>query len=208
MKGQIDVLLLQKRTEKEYLNTFGSLQEDIQNLISLITGLTELASANADFPNITFKNVSIIEVIMDSKEDLLKRKQNYKIMLEWGEFPEEEKLLQTKGDLSLLKSVFINLMDNACKFSKDFVCEVKVEFNESGINIEIKDKGAGIKSNEIPHIFDAFYRSNETRQVPGYGIGLSLVKKTIDLHKGKLSIESKVGIGTAVSVFLLNRNSN
>ncbi|OYU95667.1 MAG: hypothetical protein CFE21_11040 [Bacteroidetes bacterium B1(2017)] len=204
MKGQIEVLLLQKRSEPEYLKTFASLQEDIQSLIALINGLTELASANADFPNITFQTVSIVEVLMDAKEDLVKRKPSYKITLDWGDIPEEEDQIQTYGDYSLLKSIFSNLLDNACKFSKEAQCWVRIKFNKLDFEIDIEDKGAGISETDLPHVFQAFYRSNETRIVPGYGIGLSLVKKTIELHKGEIDIKSKKGIGTLVRVLLHN----
>ena len=95
MKGQIEVLMLQKRSEQEYIAIFHSLLEDIQNLISLINGLAELASANADFPNISFTNVSILDVMMDTKEELVKRKPTFKIILEFGDFPEEEKAIST-----------------------------------------------------------------------------------------------------------------
>lgn len=208
MKGQIEVLMLQKRTEQEYIAIFHSLLEDIQNLISLINGLAELASANADFPNISFTKVSMLDVMMDTKEELVKRKPTYKIVLEFDDFPEEEELIQTTGDFSLLKSVFTNLMDNACKFSGQGACTVKVTFEKLGIEITITDKGPGIKPSDLPHVFEPFFRSNETRQVPGYGIGLSLVKKTIELHKGTVSIHSEAGIGTTVRVYLPNNFIN
>jgi signal transduction histidine kinase len=204
MKGQIEVLLLQKRTEQEYIRTFDSLLEDIQNLISLINGLTELAKANADFPNTNLVPVSIVDVIMDTKEELIKRKPTYKIHLKWGDFPEEEPLLEMMGDYSLLKSAFSNLLDNACKFSHDESCEMVVTFHKLSIEVNIIDKGMGIQKDEIKHVFEAFYRSNESRHVPGYGIGLSLVKKTIDLHQGKVNIQSEYNVGTKIQVILPN----
>ncbi|MBP7511663.1 MAG: HAMP domain-containing histidine kinase, partial [Bacteroidia bacterium] len=191
MKGQIEVLLLHKRTEEEYKRTFNSLLEDIQSLISLINGLTELAKANADFPNTNLIPISIVDVIMDTKEELIKRNPNYKIQLKWGDFPEEEPLLEMIGDYSLLKSAFSNLLDNACKFSHDETCEIVVTFHKLSIEVNIIDHGMGIHKEELKHVFEAFYRSNESRHVPGYGIGLSLVKKTIDLHHGKINIQSE-----------------
>lgn len=202
MKGQIEVLLLQPRTEKEYLAAFDSLQEDIQSIMLLLNGLTELASANAEFPNITFQQVSIVEAIMDAREDLLKRKPNYKISIDWDDFPEDENAIQVMGDFALLNSVFINLFDNACKFSDNKTCLVKVYFKKEQIFISIIDKGEGISKKDLPLVFQAFYRSNDTRKVPGYGIGLSLVKKTLELHKGTISISSEAGLGTEVSLVL------
>jgi signal transduction histidine kinase len=204
MKGQIEVLLLHKRTEEEYKRTFNSLLEDIQSLISLINGLTELAKANADFPNTNLIPISIVDVIMDTKEELIKRNPNYKIQLKWGDFPEEEPLLEMIGDYSLLKSAFSNLLDNACKFSHDETCEIVVTFHKLSIEVNIIDHGMGIHKEELKHVFEAFYRSNESRHVPGYGIGLSLVKKTIDLHHGKINIQSEYNVGTKIQVILPN----
>ncbi|MDP1726981.1 MAG: HAMP domain-containing sensor histidine kinase [Bacteroidota bacterium] len=204
MKGQIEVLLLHKRNEEEYIQTFQSLLDDIQNQIQLINSLAELARANADFPHTSFKKISILEVIIESREELMRLKNRFKVQLEWGDFPEDDELLHTFGDFSLLKSAFINLMDNACKFSIDHKCLCKVNFNKYFIEIYIEDKGVGINQEELPYIFEPFYRSNQTRSVHGYGIGLSLVKKTIDIHQGNISVHSEEGIGTRIKVQLPN----
>ncbi len=204
MKGQIEVTLLKQRSPKEYESTFNSLLEDIENQIELINGLNELAKANANFPNVTFKDISIIEVFLETKEEIKKRKPQYKINLYLKEFPDNDGQIQIKGDFSLLKSVFINLVENACKFSADKACIVNILFEEEQTKIMISDNGPGISVTDLPHIFEPFYRSNETRNVHGYGIGLSLVKKTVEMHHGKVEIESNLGKGTIVTVILKN----
>jgi signal transduction histidine kinase len=204
MKGQIEVTLLKQRSPKEYESTFNSLLEDIENQIELINGLNELAKANANFPNVTFKEISVIEVFLETKEEIKKRKPQYKIKLNLEEFPDNEEQIKIKGDFSLLKSVFINLTENACKFAKDKSCSVDLVFEEDRIKIIISDNGPGISKTDLPHIFEPFYRSNETRNVHGYGIGLSLVKKTVEMHHGEVEIESNIGKGTSVCVTLKN----
>jgi signal transduction histidine kinase len=204
MKGQIEVTILKHRSPEEYENTFNSLLEDIENQIELINGLNELAKANANFPNVTFKEISVIEVFLETKEEIKKRKPQYKIKLNLEEFPDNEEQIKIKGDFSLLKSVFINLTENACKFAKDKSCSVDLVFEEDRIKIIISDNGPGISKTDLPHIFEPFYRSNETRNVHGYGIGLSLVKKTVEMHHGEVEIESNIGKGTSVCVTLKN----
>lgn len=208
MKGQIEVLLLKRRSEADYLKTFNSLLEDIHNLIALINGLTDLAKANTDFPNTKLNPVSIIDVVMDAKDDLMRRKPDFKVKLTWGDFPEDEPAIQTLGDYALLKSSVTNLLDNACKFSAINEAEITVRFNHDAIFIVITDKGPGISNKDLPHIFEPFYRSNETRLINGYGIGLSLVKKTIELHKGEIEFKSILGEGTKVFVRLPNAVKN
>ncbi len=204
MKGQIEVTLLKKRTIEEYENTFNSLLEDIENQIELINGLNELAKANANFPNVTFKEISVIEVFLETKEEVKKRKPQFNIKLNLVEFPDNEEQIKIKGDFSLLKSVFINLIENACKFAEDKSCRVDLVFEEERIKITISDNGPGISKTDLPHIFEPFFRSNETRNVHGYGIGLSLVKKTVEMHQGEVAIESNIGKGTIVCVTLKN----
>ncbi len=204
MKGQIEVTLLKNRTIDEYENTFNSLLEDIENQIELINGLNELAKANANFPNVTFKEISVIEVFLETKEEIKKRKPQYKIKINLKEFPDNEEQIKIKGDFSLLKSVFINLAENACKFAEDKSCWVDLVFEEEQIKIIISDNGPGISKTDLPHIFEPFFRSNETRNVHGYGIGLSLVKKTVEMHQGEVEIESNIGKGTTVCVTLKN----
>jgi signal transduction histidine kinase len=112
--------------------------------------------------------------------------------------------MQTKGDYALLKSAFVNLMDNACKFSSDLQCEVKVKFDKLSIKVSFIDKGPGIAKSDLSNIFQPFFRANDTRQVAGYGIGLSLVKKTIEIHKGKISLQSQIGVGSNFEIILPN----
>ena len=204
MKGQIEVTLLKSRSQEEYEQTFKSILEDIENQIELINGLNELAKANANFPNIAFKEISVIEVFIETKEEIKKRNKHFKIQLNLDEFPNNEEQIKIKGDFSLLKSVFINLIENACKFSNDNACNVKLVFGEEYVKVIISDNGPGISKTDLPHIFEPFYRSNETRNVHGYGIGLSLVKKTVEMHQGEVEIESNIGRGTTVSVVLKN----
>ncbi len=208
MKGQIEVTMLNQRTQEEYHKTFLSLLEDIENQIELINGLSELAKANANFPNVTFKEISVIEVFLDAKEEINKRKPQFNVNLNLKDFPDNEYRIKVNGDSALLKSVFINIVENACKFSKDKSCNVTLDFGENYITILISDNGPGISKNDLPHIFEPFYRSNETRNVQGYGIGLSLVKKTVEMHQGKVEIESNLGQGTTVKVTLKNVNKS
>lgn len=204
MKGQIEVLLLKDRTKEEYINGFISILEDIESQIELINGLSELAKANADFPNIYFTPISLVEVIMEAQEDLLKRKPNFKISLDLEDIPEDESLIETLGDFSLLKSVFINLIDNACKFSPTHHCMIRVSFDKDTIVTKVIDQGPGIDSHDFPNIFEPFFRSNDTRKIHGYGIGLSLVKKTIEVHKGNIKVISAPKQGTTMIVTLFN----
>ena len=99
-----------------------------------------------------------------------------------------------------------NLLDNALKYSEynnEKQCEIYFKTNNNILSISIKDFGRGIRKNEIPKLTDPFYRVEKEKNVKGFGIGLTIVKKVIEAHNGKLIIESEYGKG---SVFTLQIN--
>lgn len=205
MKGQIEVLLLQPRTNEIYLNTFKSLLEDINNQIDLINGLSNLANANARFPNIPSTPVSIIELLDECVSELYKNK-NYKVILNIEELQDDENTMLISGDHALLRSALMNVMDNACKFNTTPSCQVNLVCNSEFMVITVVDQGLGINNDDLANIFESFYRSNNTRHIQGHGIGLSLVKKIVEYYKGKIMVSSELGKGTIMSIFFPNIN--
>ncbi|RII33771.1 HAMP domain-containing sensor histidine kinase [Clostridium chromiireducens] len=109
------------------------------------------------------------------------------------------------GDEALLSQVFINLINNAIKFTpENGNIGVKLSSNEDGIQCEISDTGIGISPEDQPRIFERFYKADKARDrsLGGNGLGLSIVKKIVDLHGGKISLTSEIGKGTKFTVFL------
>lgn len=203
MKGQIEVLLLQPRSNEIYLNTYISLLEDINNQINLINGLGDLANANAMFPNIVNSKIPIIDLLDDCVGELYKNK-NYKVVLTIEELQDDESTMYLNGNYALLKSAFINVMDNACKFSNNLTCQVNLICNLDFMSITVIDQGLGINKVDLANIFESFYRSNNTRHIQGHGIGLSLVKKIVEFYQGKITVTSEIGKGTKMSIYLPN----
>ncbi len=109
------------------------------------------------------------------------------------------------GDSDTLTEVFINLIDNAIKYSADTkYLNIDLSVINSNCVVEISDKGIGIKEEDLSRIFEPYYRSinNETRKAGGVGVGLSLVKGIITAHKGSINVESKLNIGTKFVITL------
>lgn len=208
MKGKIEVLLLQPRKTEEYIQTMRSLIDDINNQIELVKALNELAKANADFPDTPLSKVTMIELLDEAISELYHSKK-YRINLQFEniEDVEDADMLLMNANVALMKSALINVMDNACKFSPDQYCEVKVRIRDKYIVVDVQDYGIGISDEDLRHVFEPFYRSNNTRNVYGHGIGLSLVKKIIEFHKGFVSITSVVGEGTRVEITIPNTNA-
>ncbi|GAB4385995.1 MAG: hypothetical protein Kow00121_51700 [Elainellaceae cyanobacterium] len=104
-------------------------------------------------------------------------------------------------DPKLLRSIAINLLSNAVKYSLE---GGKIQFNVMSdaqfIHLQVIDQGIGIPPEAQKHIFEAFYRSDNVGSVPGTGLGLAVVKTCVDLHAGKIQVNSRLGEGTTITV--------
>ena len=101
------------------------------------------------------------------------------------------------ADASLLKTALINLIDNAAKYSKPgSPITLSTMDTSQMIGIEVKDQGIGISPENSEKIFKEYFRAADVNQVPGIGLGLAFVQQIIDLHKGKVELESKPGLGS------------
>ena len=97
--------------------------------------------------------------------------------------------LLINGNSGMLEIAFKNLLDNACKFSNEDV-SIEFEITDNFINIIISDKGIGIPSNEVESIYKPFKRATNVKFIGGFGIGLSLVTKILELHEVTLKVDS------------------
>lgn len=115
--------------------------------------------------------------------------------------------LSLKGNSDSLTELFVILLDNAIKYSptKSAITITSKSTHRLAF-IEVQDQGIGIKAKELPYIFDRFYRSDTARSKSGnsvgYGLGLSIAKKIVDIHKGSITVKSTVGKGTIFTIKL------
>jgi len=103
-----------------------------------------------------------------------------------------------------IKNLLATVVDNAVKYSADPVIGIRVFNKANEVTIEIEDNGCGIAKEHLGHIFDKFYRvpTGDVQMVRGYGLGLYYAKQVVELHKGTISIRSRVGKGTTVTIKL------
>lgn len=196
--SQVEVTLDKERDKEEYRHTLSSVLADAKEMNDVADKLMQMARINADGSRIQFESCRIDEIIWQSKESLLKVNPEYKIHFDIDQLPEEENRLYISGNEPLLKTAFVNLMDNGCKFSPTKEVRVSLSFpTDDTTVVEFKDKGPGITNEELPMVFEAFYRSAKTSAVKGSGIGLTLVESIVRLHQIELSVESEPGSGTS-----------
>ncbi len=152
---------------------------------------------------LSFKTARIDELLLQAEAELLKKHAGYGAVMDFPEAPEEESLFELKVNERLLKNAFLNLMENACKFSDDKKVYVRVFFRPDAIRLEFADKGIGIADTDLPYVFEPFYRSENARLFStGHGIGLHLTRKIVEAHQGEITVGSVLRLGTTFTVYL------
>jgi two-component system phosphate regulon sensor histidine kinase PhoR len=174
----------------------------IQGLLDLINDLLDVAKMEAGYGQMEQVPLDLRPILDELLNLLRERAADQGIALR-REAPEDLPLIL--ADRRSMEEVFTNLVSNAINYSPDGG-EVMVAAISHGDYLEVlvKDQGIGIEAEEIPKIFDKFYRvkSPKTRQVIGTGLGLALVKGLIEAHRGAVEVESQIGAGTTFRVKL------
>ncbi|MFC4777710.1 ATP-binding protein [Paenibacillus sp. GCM10023252] len=111
------------------------------------------------------------------------------------------RVVRMVGDKDKIRQLLVILLDNAIKYSKDPI-DVTIALNKNIVKIDVRDKGIGIPENEIPHLFERFYRVDgaRSRSTGGVGLGLSIAKRIVDLHEGQISVFSLPDLGTTITI--------
>jgi signal transduction histidine kinase len=153
------------------------------------------------------ESLSLQEVIQRVVELMMTEAEAKKIDLQFSA-PSEIPFIQ--ADRNSMEGIFTNLISNAIKYTPEGG-KVWITLGEEGgfVKADVSDTGIGIKKEDLPRIFDKFYRvkTTETRQIIGTGLGLSIVKSIVDAHLGSISVESDEGGGTTFTV-LFPKESN
>ncbi|MCH8545255.1 MAG: HAMP domain-containing histidine kinase [Cryomorphaceae bacterium] len=201
--AEIELTLEKPRDEREYTRVLKNVAHDARQLTRLSSSLLDLAKAGYDPSSIVFSEVRVDEVLLDALSEVQREYPNAKIDVEYTQNFSEDDNLSILGNAYLLKVAFINLLDNACKYSDEQRVSVLIDIlDNQRMVIKFIDHGQGIQESELDKLFTPFYRGSNRHRAPGVGIGLSLVKRIIDHHKGEIKANSVVGKGTEIIVTL------
>ena len=207
LKSEVEISLEENLSIEQHKGILKNIRQDINRLINLSNGLLQIVRPFKS-AMINFTEVRIDDIIFQAQDELSLSKPEYRITVEYAQEPENEYSIIVFGNEALLKTTFINLIDNACKYSPMQQALVVIDFTKTHTLVSIKDEGIGIPAEDIPNIFEPFYRSKNALNISGFGIGLSVCNKIIELHKGKISVYSELNEGTKVVVQLPNADSN
>jgi signal transduction histidine kinase len=191
ISSQLEVSLLNERKIDDYKQTIASVLEDTQDLAAITESLLELNKISISDYQASFSILRIDEIMWESRSLTQKLNAAYKVIIDTQFMPDNEELLQIKGDEKLVLTALKNLIENGCKFSTNKQAYVSLQIVEQTIEVKIKNEGKGIPEADIPYIFQPFFRAENTAASKGYGIGLSLVERIVSLHQGSISVDSE-----------------
>ena len=197
--GEAEITNNKIRTSAEYQKSIATILVEAETLNSTVNNLLQLSKVAANEGNIDFQTIYLDQLLVEIKKSFDFINPNNRVLLI---IDDEEMGYSILGNKNLLKTIIINLFDNACKFSKNDQVEVVLQRDKNWLILTIKDIGIGIEKEDIEKILIPFYRGNNAINFKGSGIGLSIVSKIVNLHHGALKISSKIGIGTEVRVML------
>ncbi|RTL59152.1 MAG: HAMP domain-containing histidine kinase [Sphingobacteriales bacterium] len=202
MLAELQLTSKKERSIEEYKKANEHIISDIKNLVRLSNSLLDFAKASYDQTEISFKEIRIDEVLLDARNDVLHNQPAYKVKIMFEKETESDRSVSVEGNEYLLKTAFINLMENGCKFSSGNEVTVSISFDDKNVIINFSDNGIGINEEDLANIFTPFYRGKNKMFAGGNGIGLPLTLKIITLHNGKISVSSQKNEGTTFTIQL------
>lgn len=176
------------------------LSGEIIRLTKLIDDLNELSIVENELYEVKRENFNLSKLLKEMSENFKAVTEAAGLYLE-GEFDED---INYFGDKMRIAQVIGNLLSNACKYTDTGGIKVTLSSLEGNIKITVQDTGIGISKDDLPYIFERFYRADPSRnrKTGGAGIGLAIAKKIVESHGGKIIVESVLGVGTTFIIQL------
>ena len=199
LKGEIEIALRKERSVEYYKQTLEISLKEVNYLIDIVEQMLFFTKIENEISNV--KDVNLKSILEEVIEKLTKKAQSKNIKLNIDKIEE----LYLKTNPTLMKTIFLNLIDNAIKYSlENGNVFIKLYKENNDIVFEVIDEGIGIKASEISKLTDRFYRTEKSRNrnIKGFGLGLSIVKKSLEMINGKISFESEENKGTKVKIVI------
>lgn len=202
MRAELEVTRLDEQISvQKYQSIIDSTIIEISGLQELADNLLTLSNGQQEQVRKRFGNILVLNVVEEAIKKVQQRAKKKNLTIE---IAIEEELVW--GDLATMTQIMVIILDNAVKYSEEGnEIRITAEQQENRVLISVEDHGCGISENDLPYVFDRFYRTDTARtksEHSGHGLGLAIAKKLVELHDGKIWIESKVGHGTKVQILI------
>ena len=194
-----DEVVSDPETVKRYLNTA---QRDVRSLSSLIDDLFQMAQLNAGGLPLDRANSSLADLVSDTLESFTELAARGQVKLEGSV---DANVDPVNMDTQRIGRVLKNLIGNAIRHTpSQGEVKVQVQRTSRGVEVSVSDTGEGIRSEDLPHIFESFYRGEKSRSrnTGGSGLGLAISRGIVHAHGGELTVESEPGRGSAFKFFI------
>jgi heavy metal sensor kinase len=202
MRTRTEVALRKPRTEGEYKETIVRIHQELERTSALIENLMTLARADSGSEPLQVAPTNLNDILLEISEPARLLAEGESIQYD-QRLPESA--LWVSGNAPSLRRLFLILIDNAVKYTpREGRISVVLDASDSAAVTEIRDTGVGISPTDLPHIFERFYRADESRsrESGGTGLGLSIAKWIAEAHHGSISVASTVGEGSAFRVHI------
>jgi signal transduction histidine kinase len=204
LKGQNELILNKQRKPEEYQEVISSNLEEISYMSKVLEDLFVLSKSDENQVSLDCKQMDL-KVLLEEvckHAEVLAEEKNIQINIAFLE------PIEIKGDEVRLRQMVWNVLQNGIKYTPRGG-ELKISLqNEDGFALlTIQDTGIGIPEEDLPLIFNRFYRVDKarSRDEGGSGLGLSICRQIAEAHKGKIEVESKLGVGTRFKIHLPNK---
>ena len=201
IEAESSLALQKERPPSDYRQSLETISQESKQMSSLIEQLLTLARADAGKEQWNFTDVNLGRAITNLSADVEVLCQEKGLSCQLGQIQD----LVVKGDAARLRELFMNLLDNAIRYTPA-PGTVSVSLHREGemAIVAIKDTGVGIAAEDMPFIFERFYRVDKARSRAqgGTGLGLAICRYIAEAHGGKIEVESQVGVGSTFSVWL------
>ena len=200
IKGYAEIIRKRGTTDIDiFVESIDSIISETDNMRNLIQKLLFLAKGEITKINTKFVDIDANEMVHQIHSDTVVSIKTHSFHLEMG------KDYKIKGDETLLQQAIRALIENAVKYSEPHTNVYIKSFIKNGFGrISIRDEGVGISDEDAKRIFDRFYRVDlsRTKATGGTGLGLAIVKRIVEIHNGRIEIDSKMNKGTEISIVL------
>ena len=201
--GQIQVSLLANDNVDELRLMAKSVLEDVNQLNILTNNLLDLTSIDAEDTNINIGLVNVVELLFQVRSEVLNKHTNYVILISINE--SEDYLPEIYANETLLHTAFLNLIENGVKFSPDKTIFIRLSLSADYVIIRFQNRTDQISQSELENLFEPFIRGSNSKNTKGHGVGLSLTRRIIQLHKGNLTTQL---VNPDIIVFELKLSKN
>ena len=199
IRGQLEVALMTAKNVDEYRDAVINALEDVDRLSNIVRALLMLSQAETGQIVIKHEAVELGGIVADLAEQFSIAAADENIKLSCASDPDAF----VEGDRTQLERLVTNLLANAVKYTQPGgSVTISVLRHDNGVELVVADSGIGIAPENLPHVFERFYRVNRDHPERGLGLGLSFVAWIVKAHRGTIDVKSEVGKGTAFHVTL------